>query len=109
MCGIAGLYNYSALLGGRDQAQSFLSSMLLTIKHRGPDADGVWVDADNRCALGHRRLSIIDTSDAGRQPMASIDQRWWISFNGEIYNFQELRGDLSLWVFSRGVVPIPRC
>ena len=46
MCGIAGLYNYSALLGEREQAQSFLSSMLLTIKHRGPDADGVWVDAD---------------------------------------------------------------
>jgi asparagine synthase (glutamine-hydrolysing) len=95
MCGIAGFYNHAALLGSKAQALGLLSKMLLTILHRGPDADGAWIDANNRCALGHRRLSIIDTSDAGRQPMASIDQRWWISFNGEIYNFQELRGRLA--------------
>ena len=95
MCGIAGFYNYKNLLGGKDQARSFLGKMLRTIQHRGPDADGAWIDESNRCALGHCRLSIIDTSDAGRQPMASIDGRWWISFNGEIYNFQELKSKLT--------------
>lgn len=95
MCGIAGLYNHGALLGGAEPALIHVRTMLATIMHRGPDADGVWVDHANRCALGHRRLSIIDTSDAGRQPMASTDQRWWISFNGEIYNFQELRERLA--------------
>lgn len=94
MCGIAGFYNHAALFGGKEQALGLLGRMLLTIQHRGPDADGAWIDTDNRCVLGHRRLSIIDTSDAGRQPMASTDQRCWISFNGEIYNFQELRGRL---------------
>lgn len=103
MCGIAGLYNAMHRLGGIEQVRGLLDKMLLTIQHRGPDADGAWIDADNRCALGHRRLSIIDTSDAGRQPMASTDQRWWISFNGEIYNFQELRGRLeAIGIHPRG-------
>ncbi|MEC5385612.1 asparagine synthase (glutamine-hydrolyzing) [Uliginosibacterium sp. H3] len=95
MCGIAGLYNHGALLGGTEPALNHVRTMLSTIVHRGPDADGIWADRGNRCALGHRRLSIIDTSDAGRQPMASADQRWWISFNGEIYNFLELRERLA--------------
>ena len=94
MCGIVGVYNSSKLLGEEGFVMDLLKSMLSTIQHRGPDAEGLWCDGNNRCALGHRRLSIIDTTDAGRQPMASLDKRWWISFNGEIYNFQELRGRL---------------
>jgi asparagine synthase (glutamine-hydrolysing) len=62
-----------------------------TLAHRGPDGSGVWVDTDARCAFGHRRLSIIDTSDAGSQPFVSSDGRWWLTFNGEIYNFKEIR------------------
>lgn len=60
--------------------------------HRGPDDHGYW--ADDHCALGHRRLSIIDLSPAGRQPMANADSRVQITFNGEIYNFQQLRREL---------------
>src|SRR5262249_4886016 len=71
-------------------AEAIVSSMIGTMVHRGPDTFGVWSDPQSRCVLGHRRLSIIDLSPAGRQPMASGDQRWWITFNGEIYNFLEL-------------------
>ena len=65
--------------------------MTATMLHRGPDASGIWVCPKSETALGHRRLSIIDTSDAGTQPMASGDGRYVISFNGEIYNYLELR------------------
>jgi asparagine synthase (glutamine-hydrolysing) len=84
MCGIAGFYNT------RGQGKEVLRTMLESLVHRGPDAEGAWFDPSGRCILGHRRLSIIDTSDAGRQPMTSSDGRWVISFNGEIYNFREL-------------------
>jgi asparagine synthase (glutamine-hydrolysing) len=89
MCGIAGFVGASPLFD-RDN----LLRMLQTMRHRGPDADGTWIDPRGRCLLGHRRLSIIDTSAAGRQPMAGSDGRWVISFNGEIYNFLELRPEL---------------
>lgn len=62
------------------------------IRHRGPDGSGIWHTPD--ITLGHRRLSILDLSDQGKQPMASRDQRYWITFNGEIYNFLELRAEL---------------
>ncbi len=62
--------------------------------HRGPDDSGVWIDPRAKLALGFRRLSIIDLSPAGHQPMLSADQRFVIAFNGEIYNYQELRGEL---------------
>jgi asparagine synthase (glutamine-hydrolysing) len=89
MCGIAGFYNT-----GR-RADGVLAAMLESMKHRGPDAEGAWTDPSGRCILGHRRLSIIDTSDAGRQPMTSSNGRWVISFNGEIYNFRELSSVVS--------------
>ena len=72
--------------------ESQLAPMIDAQAHRGPDAQGVW--SDERCALGHRRLSIIDLSDAGRQPMANSDGSVLITFNGEIYNFQQLRREL---------------
>jgi asparagine synthase (glutamine-hydrolysing) len=62
--------------------------------HRGPDDEGLWQAADHRVALAHRRLSIVDLSAAGRQPMTNEDGRVWLTFNGEIYNHQELRASL---------------
>tara|TARA_R110002073_G_scaffold79001_18_gene190301 strand:- start:9209 stop:11095 length:1887 start_codon:yes stop_codon:yes gene_type:complete len=67
-----------------------------TIVHRGPDADGVWVDPSFPVALGHRRLSIIDLSNAGAQPMESASGRYVLSFNGEVYNFSRLRQEPEL-------------
>ena len=93
MCGIAGIF------WGRErvepiEAESLVRGMNQTLVHRGPDADGVWVSSEGHCVLAHRRLSIIDTSDAGKQPMTSADGRWVVSFNGEIYNFLELKPKL---------------
>src|SRR6185312_2244931 len=94
MCGIAGLFNFSQPFPIVQAAENVVRRMISVIAYRGPDAEGVWVDPNGRCIFGHRRLSIIDTSDAGRQPMVGNDGRWVITFNGEIYNFQELRGEL---------------
>ena len=94
MCGIAGLFNVHTILPEAHGGLAVLSRMTGSMVHRGPDADGHWADDRGRCFLGHRRLSIIDTSDAGRQPMTNVDGRWVISFNGELYNFQELRSEL---------------
>lgn len=88
MCGISGIVSpdgiiaYQALVPSLDQQQ-----------HRGPDARGTW--EDDECVLGHRRLAIIDLSDAGRQPLSNENDTVWITFNGEIYNFQALRRQLN--------------
>lgn len=87
MCGIAGIVSQ---LGGLTELQ--VQPMIDAQQHRGPDAAGVWADA--HCALGHRRLAIIDLSEAGRQPMANEDGNLQITFNGEIYNYQALRAEL---------------
>ena len=87
MCGIAGIVSDT---GG--SLESRLRPMIDAQAHRGPDAWGVW--SDGRCALGHRRLSIIDLSEAGRQPMSNARGDIRITFNGEIYNFQRLRREL---------------
>lgn len=89
MCGIAGFIDPLA-----DEAKSaaFLERMLNRIAHRGPDDSGAWIEGD--VAIGHRRLSIIDMSPFGHQPMVSDDKRYVIAFNGEIYNHQQLRKEL---------------
>ena len=71
-----------------------LESMTDTLGHRGPDDAGVWVSAGGGVALGHRRLSIVDLSPLGHNPMTWENGRYWITYNGEIYNFQELRDEL---------------
>ena len=88
MCGIAGIVSRNGL----DEAE--LRAMTDPIRHRGPDDQGVWIDADAGIGLGHRRLSIVDLSPSGHQPMTSSDGRWVICYNGEIYNHGELRAAL---------------
>lgn len=90
MCGITGF------LGPSDtESAASLQCMTESLAHRGPDDADVWLDRDAGIALGHRRLSIIDLSPEGRQPMHSHSQRYVIVFNGEIYNFKELRAELA--------------
>ena len=89
MCGIAGIVN----LDGEPVSPPVLREMTKAIEHRGPDGEGHWIEGN--VGLGHRRLSIIDLSEAGKQPMQTSDGRWLISYNGEIYNYRELRADLS--------------
>lgn len=91
MCGIAGI------IGSEPEAR--IEAMLESIEHRGRDDEGVWTSAamdetGRRMCLGHRRLSIIDTSSAGHQPMLSADGRFVLTFNGEIYNYRELKREL---------------
>ena len=91
MCGIAGLLGPP---GRDDDLRTIARAMAGTLRHRGPDAGGAWVDASAGIALGHRRLSIVDVSDAGAQPMASASSRYVLSFNGEIYNAPALGEEL---------------
>lgn len=86
MCGIAGIANWGD--------ESIVARMTDALQHRGPDDRGVVFFPDERIGLGHRRLSIIDLSPGGHQPMASQDQNLWIVYNGEIFNFIDLRHDL---------------
>ena len=89
MCGICGAF------GDLPSAiESILNRQLDALEHRGPDDQGQWHDASAGVALGHRRLSIVDLSTQGHQPMRSKDDRWVMVFNGEIYNFQTLRSEL---------------
>ncbi len=93
MCGIAGFFGAGSLWQA-GQAADNLKKMTLAIAHRGPDAFGHWQDEEGYIALGHRRLSIVDLSDFGAQPMTSHNGRYVISFNGEIYNFLELKDEI---------------
>lgn len=90
MCGLAGVWS----LGDFRLSRESLPKMTAAIAHRGPDSDGHWFDADAGIALGHRRLSIVDLSPAGHQPMQSASGRYVVVFNGEIYNHLNLRKDL---------------
>ncbi|MGB4912787.1 MAG: asparagine synthase (glutamine-hydrolyzing) [Candidatus Dechloromonas phosphoritropha] len=93
MCGFTGFLGNDS--NAPDNLESVVTSMALAIQHRGPDDAGAWADDDSGIALGHRRLSIIDLSPAGHQPMASAGGRFVIAFNGEIYNHLELRAELA--------------
>lgn len=88
MCGITGIFN----LNGEPVSPVILRKMTDAIAHRGPDGEGFYIDCF--LGLGHRRLAIIDLSSAGHQPMISRDQQVVLSYNGEIYNFQEIRLEL---------------
>lgn len=88
MCGVAGIMNFDRAPASARRVEAMTDVLI----HRGPDDEGHFVDGP--CALGHRRLSIIDLSSAGHQPMATPDGRFVISYNGELYNFRELRAEL---------------
>ena len=91
MCGIAGFVRDVALPDGRDT----LERMRLAVAHRGPDASGAWQSPGGQCGFAHTRLSILDPSPAGNQPMSAADGRLTITYNGEIYNFADLRRSLT--------------
>jgi len=98
MCGIAGFIN----LNNAPASPVTLQKMTDVIAHRGPDGEGHWIEGN--VGLGHRRLAIIDLSPAGHQPMISADHRYVLSYNGEIYNFREIRTELEaagIWFRSK--------
>src|SRR5204863_10134866 len=88
MCGIAGVLNR----GGAPASPVILGRMIASLAHRGPDGEEMLTDG--ALGLAHRRLAIIDLSPGGRQPMSTADGRFVVSYNGEIYNFRELRAEL---------------
>jgi len=94
MCGIAGFVDFRKAMS-QGQMEVIAGQMALTLSHRGPNHQGVWVDEKRGVALSHRRLSIIDCSPLGQQPMHSRCERYTIIYNGEIYNFKTLRTQLS--------------
>ena len=88
MCGITGIYNFN----NSPVNQQDLQQMTREIIHRGPDDEGFFIDGE--IGLGFRRLSILDLSQSGHQPMSNADRSLWFVFNGEIYNYIELRSEL---------------
>ena len=89
MCGIVGHIKRDGKVD-----QDIFRKMLKTIEHRGPDGEGVFISSDSKRALGHRRLSFLDLSELGKQPMSNSEATVWVSFNGEIYNYLELKEEL---------------
>src|SRR5690554_5318191 len=89
MCGITGIVNRRGNVEEKE-----LSLMTQKIVHRGPDASGIFINNYKTCGLGHRRLSIIDLSNAANQPMHSSCGKYTIVYNGEVYNYQEIKEDL---------------
>ncbi len=95
MCGLTGILNLGP---GQDSLEPVLKRMADAIRHRGPDDQGIWEDSHAGMGLAHRRLSILDLSPQGHQPMISASERYVIAFNGEVYNFNDLRRELdALW------------
>lgn len=90
MCGIGGIYTPQAT----GDSSATVRQMIDAIEHRGPDGSGIWSEDGHQCTLGHRRLAIIDLGQEGAQPMCSADGRYALTYNGEIYNFKELRVEL---------------
>jgi asparagine synthase (glutamine-hydrolysing) len=98
MCGINGIVG----MEGVNASEPILRAMNSALAHRGPDADGVFIDAEAGVAFGHRRLAIIDLSQNGNQPFTSSDRKLTLVFNGEIYNYPELRKQLADYPFQSG-------
>ncbi len=98
MCGIVGIFSYSAAAPRVELSE--LIAIRDAMAARGPDGAGHWLSSDQRIGLGHRRLAFVDLSEAGMQPMATVDGSLRITFNGEIYNYQSIRERLE----ARGVV-----
>lgn len=94
MCGIAGFVD-TTFSQSAERLKELVSQMTSALAHRGPDDSGTWVDPHVGVAMGHRRLAVIDLSPHGHQPMVSACGRYVIVFNGEIYNFEEIRGELT--------------
>ncbi len=92
MCGVAGLWSAKFLT--EINGQALLERMTRAVRHRGPDGDGHWFDPTTNVGFGHRRLAIIDLSPTGLQPMQSASGRYVITFNGEVYNYQDVRKTL---------------
>jgi asparagine synthase (glutamine-hydrolysing) len=90
MCGISGIYNFNNVPVALNTLKRFTDSMA----HRGPDGAGYELLNGGALGLGHRRLSILDLTDAGKQPMSFANGRYWIIYNGEVFNFQEIRKEL---------------
>jgi len=90
MCGLVGMLRFDGTAILPHEVEQARDLMI----HRGPDDAGLWISPDQICALGHRRLSIIDLSPAGHQPMCNEDETIWLVYNGEIYNFPELCAEL---------------
>jgi asparagine synthase (glutamine-hydrolysing) len=97
MCGIAGILTKD---DDQDRLEPLIRRMQAALQHRGPDDQGIYISEDHQAAIAHTRLSILDLSPAGHQPMSTSDQRYWITFNGEIYNFQALRS----WLKDQGEI-----
>ena len=93
MCGIAGIFEFD-VDSSPSKLKNIISVMIDKLHHRGPDGSGVWLEKEGGVGLGHRRLSIVDVSDLGSQPMSSDCGKFLISYNGEIYNSLELRAEL---------------
>jgi asparagine synthase (glutamine-hydrolysing) len=94
MCGIAGFVGATSTVGGGN-VDSVAEAMAASLQHRGPDDQGIWLDPAAGAALVHRRLSIIDLSPAGHQPMLSSDERFVITYNGEIYSYQPIAAEFA--------------
>src|SRR5512142_1588975 len=93
MCGICGIVTPN----NTNTYESNVRRMNAAMEHRGPNAEGIW--SNEHVVLGHRRLSIIDLSSAGNQPMISADKRFVLVFNGEIFNYRELRAQMHEYPF----------
>src|SRR5690349_8783707 len=89
MCGIAGFYSLNDL----PAKQQLLEAMTRSLQHRGPDAEGYFLSGP--CGFGHRRLSIIDVSENGNQPMYAHNNRYVMVYNGEVYNYREIAKELT--------------
>jgi len=94
MCGICGFVGLEQDFLTYEKTKDYITKMTTSLAHRGPDGAGEWIDMDRRVAFGHRRLSIVDLSENGKQPMISQSGRYVITFNGEIYNYPELQTEL---------------